>query len=67
MSNSDSVNSLQVKFDQEPTEKHQGVLKILLADESVLDTKLRNYRWNILEVKSYSVNQQVVEGFRGRE
>jgi starvation-inducible DNA-binding protein len=50
MSKSNGVKKLEIKPEEEPTQKHQGVvkvLKVLLADEAVLYTKLRNYHWNV--------------------
>lgn len=32
------------------------ILKILLADESILSTRLRNYQWNLSEANSYSLH-----------
>jgi starvation-inducible DNA-binding protein len=50
MSISNGVTELEIEGDPVLTEKQQRVvkiLKILLADEFVLYTKLRNYYWNV--------------------
>ncbi|NWF68393.1 MAG: hypothetical protein HXY40_04850 [Chloroflexi bacterium] len=51
MTKANGVKTLKIEANQEIAEKQQrGVVKIrkvLLADESVLYTRLRNYHWNV--------------------
>jgi len=54
------------KLDQASAQKRQGVvnvLNILLADESVLYTKLRNYYWNMKGVNIYTLQADFEEQF----
>jgi starvation-inducible DNA-binding protein len=60
MSKSNGVKSPEITSNQGLTEKQAEsvvkVLKVLLADESVLYTKLRNYHWNVTGVNFYALH-----------
>jgi starvation-inducible DNA-binding protein len=60
MAKTNGVNTVEIALDQALTEKPPKgvvkVLKVLLADESVLYTKLRNYHWNVTGVSFYALH-----------
>jgi starvation-inducible DNA-binding protein len=55
-----SLKTAKVKSDQGLAQERQNDvvnrLRILLADEAVLYTRLRNYQWNATEVNFYSLH-----------
>jgi starvation-inducible DNA-binding protein len=65
MSKTNGAKTVEVEPNQALTEKRQnGVvksLKVLLADESVLYLKLRNYHWNVTGVNFYPLHMAFEE------
>lgn len=62
----DVVADLEMYPLQSPTFKRQGVVNVLntlLADESVLYIKLRNYYWNVTDVNMYTFQAVFEEQF----
>ena len=60
MEKTNGVKTLKIESDQELIEKRQQgvvkILKVLLADELVLYTRLRNYHWNVIGEHFYSLH-----------
>jgi starvation-inducible DNA-binding protein len=60
MAKTNGVKTVEVESNQVLTEKQQRgvvkILKVLLADELVLYTRLRNYHWNVTGVNFYALH-----------
>ena len=67
MSTTNGAKTLEMEPNQELAEKQQRgvvkILKVLLADESLLYTRLRNYHWNVTGVNFFALHAAFEDQF----